>query len=351
MATIIPTPCNQEVEKYLELWDTNDKFVLQEKSINKLFTEIFPDNTNIEHVLIKASVLNDFYSTNIFSIFDMAKHIVSLDIDKRLKKGDETLISEIGHIVIADKEKYFYSFATKYCSHHNPETFPIYDSYVDKVLMHFKKRDKFTVFKQSDLKDYPTYKDILSQFAKFYGITSYSLKELDMYLWQLGKEFFSQKIALPTGFFKNGEKYLQTIKNPKYETSNPDDFEDGINPYIDADVFLHGSCQLFAFALHNKYEYTGLNLQTESNEYAHFFCKANFMGKDVYIDVRGITENLNDVISQFIYREKYEIVEYDFKNEKVLSKEEAHGLEFAEHIINIHPDFYNINGLGGAFYE
>ena len=79
--------------------------------------------------------------------------------------------------------------------------------------------------------------------------------------------------------------------------------------------------------------------------------QSKFHRKRIYIDVRGITENLNDVISQFIYREKYEIVEYDFKNEKVLSKEEAHGLEFAEHILNIHPDFYNINGLGGAFYE
>lgn len=193
MTALIPTPCNQEVEKYLELWDSNDKFVLQEKSINKLFTEIFTDNTDMEHVLIKASVLNDFYSTNVFSIYDMATHIVSLDIDERLKNGDEDLVSKIGHTEIAGKKKYFYSFATKYCSHHNPEAFPIYDSYVEKVLMHFKKKDKFAVYKQDDLKDYPTYKDILSQFAKFYGITSYSLKELDMYLWQLGKKFFPQK--------------------------------------------------------------------------------------------------------------------------------------------------------------
>ena len=171
----------------------------------------------------------------------MAKHIVNLDIDERLINGDEDLVSEIGHIVIADKEKYFYSFATKYCSHHNPEAFPIYDSYVDKVLMHFKKMDKFAAYKQDDLKDYPTYKKILKKFAEFYGITSYSLKELDMYLWQLGKEFFSKKVVLPTGFFKDREKCLQTIKNPKYETSDPDDFEDRINPYIDADVFLHGS--------------------------------------------------------------------------------------------------------------
>lgn len=70
--------------------------------------------------------------------------------------------------------------------------------------------------------------------------------------------------------------------------------------------------------------------------------------KDVYIDVRGITANLNDVISKFTVGEKYEIVEYDFRNEKVLSKAGKHGLEFAEHIINIYPDFYNVNNLGGV---
>ncbi|MCI9545761.1 MAG: hypothetical protein HFH60_03590 [Lachnospiraceae bacterium] len=192
MAIYISNPCNQEVEKYLDKWDSNEKFVSQENSINKLFTEIFPDNTNIEHVLIKASVLNDFYSTNIFSIYDMAKHIVSLDIDESLKKGDASLVFKIGHIVIAGKERYFYSFATKYCSHHNPEAFPIYDSYVEEVLIHFKKKDRFAKFKQSDLKNYHKYKKILLAFMDFYNITSYSPKELDMYLWQLGKKFFSQ---------------------------------------------------------------------------------------------------------------------------------------------------------------
>lgn len=28
----------------------------------------------------------------------------------------------------------FYSFASKYCSHHNPLDYPIYDIYVDEVL-------------------------------------------------------------------------------------------------------------------------------------------------------------------------------------------------------------------------
>lgn len=93
-------------------------YVLQERSLNKLFIETFPNNTKIEDILIKASALNDFYSTNIFSIFPVAKHILSLNIDERLKAGDTSLVSEIASVEINGKKKVFYSFA-KYCSHHN----------------------------------------------------------------------------------------------------------------------------------------------------------------------------------------------------------------------------------------
>lgn len=189
----IPTPSNHEIERYLNEWKGNEKFVMQEKSIDKLFTDLFPDNTDIEGILIKASVLNDFYSTNIFSIFDIAKHIVGLNIDERLKKGDEQLVSEIGHIEIKEKKRYFYSFATKYCSHHNPVAFPIYDSYISKVLMYFKSMDRFAKFTQNDLRDYPKYKNILEKFKEYYEITSHNYKEIDMYLWQLGKKFFLKK--------------------------------------------------------------------------------------------------------------------------------------------------------------
>ncbi|UTW70364.1 hypothetical protein KHA80_07545 [Anaerobacillus sp. HL2] len=46
--------------------------------------------------------------------------------------------------MIGEKKKNFYSFATKYCSHHNPLDYPIYDSYVDEVLRHFRNRDGFS---------------------------------------------------------------------------------------------------------------------------------------------------------------------------------------------------------------
>ena len=189
----IPRPCKKEVEKYLKRWDSLENYVLQESSLNKLFFNTYPENKDIDDILIKASSLNDFYSTNIFSIFPVAKHILLLDIDKRLKKGDTTLVDDIANVEINGVKKCFYSFASKYCSHHNPNEYPIYDSYVEKILLYFSKKDAFGKFKKEDLKIYHKYKTILLEFKKFYNIDEYTLKDIDRYLWQLGKDYFLKK--------------------------------------------------------------------------------------------------------------------------------------------------------------
>lgn len=189
----IPTPCQEEIIKYLNKWDSLENYVLQESALDKLFFKTYPNNTDINDILIKASSLNDFYSTNIFSIFSVAKHILELNIDNRLKENDESLVNDIANVKINGKEKRFYSFATKYCSHHNPINFPIYDSYVEKILLYFNKKDNFANFKKEELKDYSNFKDVLVKFKQFYNIDSYNLKDIDRYIWQLGKEYFPNK--------------------------------------------------------------------------------------------------------------------------------------------------------------
>ena len=189
----IPTPNKKEVDKYLKKWDSLENYVLQENALDKLFFETYPENKDINDILIKTSSLNDFYSTNIFSIFPVAKHIQKLNIDKRLKSFDESLVNDIANITINGKSINFYSFATKYCSHHFPRNYPIYDSFVEKVLMYFQKRDKFYDFKKDDLKNYSCFKNILIQFKKYYGIDEFNLKDIDRYLWQIGKEYFPKK--------------------------------------------------------------------------------------------------------------------------------------------------------------
>ena len=138
-------PCSLEIREYILKWDGLEDYVNQERALDKLFLELCKDNHSIENIIIKCSALNDFYS-----------------------------------------------FASKYCSHHRPDIYPIYDSYVHKLLKYFRDRDGFTKFKEADLKTYQSYTDVILAFRKFYGLDSFTVKEIDKYLWQLGKEAFNR---------------------------------------------------------------------------------------------------------------------------------------------------------------
>lgn len=87
---IIIPPSPDEVQKYLLKWDNLGSYVVQEEAFDGLFMKTYPNNTDIKQVIIKVSTLNDFYSTNIIKVFNVAKHIIDLNIDERLAINDVT---------------------------------------------------------------------------------------------------------------------------------------------------------------------------------------------------------------------------------------------------------------------
>ena len=189
------TPSADEVERYIAKWYGLENYVNQEHALDKLFFELCPKNVCVEDILLKCSSLNDFYSTNIFDIHSVALHILSLNIDERLQNGDISLVEDIAHVEVGanKEERVFYSFATKYCSHHQPMRYSIYDNYVEKVLWHFQKKDKFSTFCREELKDYDTYMKAIKDFQDKYNLSRFNIKQLDQYLWQLGKEYFNPR--------------------------------------------------------------------------------------------------------------------------------------------------------------
>lgn len=185
-------PSIDEVNEYIQKWNKLEDYVNQENALDKLFLTLCKDNNSIENILIKCSALNDFYSTNIFKVHNVAQHYYTQNIDERLRIGDLSLIDDLANIEINGKRFYFYSFATKYCSHHRPDVYPIYDSYVHKLLKYFRDRDHFCSFRDKDLKSYRTYANVILALQKFYGLASFTIKDIDKYLWLLGKEAFNR---------------------------------------------------------------------------------------------------------------------------------------------------------------
>ena len=183
-------PCPQEVERYLRSWETLESYSAQEQALDELFTRHCPENRSLTDVLIKVSLVNSVYSTNIYSLVPVAQHILALDIDPRLSAGDLTVVGDIQKVTIGGKERNFYSFASKYCGHHAPETFPVYDRNVEKMLCYFRDADGLLDFRDSELKEYPSFHRIFQQFRTAYGLTGYSLRDVSKYLWQMGKKHF-----------------------------------------------------------------------------------------------------------------------------------------------------------------
>lgn len=199
--TDIEKPSEEEMEYYLSYWENLENYKVQEDALYKLFHTTYPNNTEIEDILVKVTVLNVFYSTNIFKVYNVAKRIHDLNIDERLRAYDPTLVDDIAEVHYNNGVvKHNYSFATKYCSHHFPTEYPIYDSYIEKVLIYFRDKDNFSEFDKRDLRNYSKFKKILLDFRDFYNLNKYTLKQLDQYLWQLGKDKF------PKNYSKSNKK-------------------------------------------------------------------------------------------------------------------------------------------------
>lgn len=165
---------------------------IKEDTIVKLFSEV-PENNNISNILVKCATLNSLASTNIIDVFYIAEHILKLNIDDRLKQGDYKLVDEIGRkIIVGSSKRAHYSFASKYCSYHLPRKYSIYDRYVALVLTELQDRDSYSDFKRTeDLRSYERYMKALEDFRNYYGFPEedFSKKNLDKYLWLLGKEW------------------------------------------------------------------------------------------------------------------------------------------------------------------
>jgi len=187
----IPRPSVEQVKFYLDKWNLLESYTANESELNRLFWDRYPTNDVRDEILNKVAILDKAYSTHLKSIFDMATHIFQLKIDDRLQSGDESLVSDIANLVLSNgSPRIEYSFATKYCSHHRANDYPIYDSYVEKLLLHSRDVDGFAKFHKKDLRNFSIFKQVILEFRKFYSLENFSIKEIDRYLWLLGKEKF-----------------------------------------------------------------------------------------------------------------------------------------------------------------
>ncbi len=75
-----------------------------------------------------------------------------------------------------------------------PTGYPIFDGVVSKLINEYQRLDEFSeFFWQNELsRDYLKFKRTIEAFQQKYGLTDFSYKELDKFLWVYGKEYFGK---------------------------------------------------------------------------------------------------------------------------------------------------------------
>lgn len=193
MNGIITKPQRDDIEDAVAQFDRENKEI--EEALLSLFRQ-YPANSSPADVLLKVTCLNTLYSTQIRlysarvpSILDVVYHIVNANIDSDLRVGSPEVIGRIATIKIAEKaNRYYYSFATKYCSWHKPESYPIFDSRVLQYLCYLRNQDFLSHFSQDSLWIYTEFKRVIEEFRSNNKLEDFTFKQLDKFLYLQGSK-------------------------------------------------------------------------------------------------------------------------------------------------------------------
>lgn len=184
----------KDMKKYITVWQNEmSGYVENESVLEELFVKnsATKTNTDLHTVMVKCAVLDNFYSTYITgpNFSTLAKGIISIkDIDKRIAEGDHSLVEEIANVGHSfSSPKTLYSFATKFCSHHNPKAFPIFDSIVAGLLSKVLKDDSsLAQCSRKDMRIYDRYVSSIDSVIEKY-LQGATYKQFDRYFWTYGK--------------------------------------------------------------------------------------------------------------------------------------------------------------------
>ncbi len=119
-----------------------------------------PSNTKLEDIKLKIGMVSDRDLDQAGASESMAKHILDLKIDPRLKANDLDVVEDIAGVEVNGKKMNLLRFASLYCNFHNPDVYPIYsDQHLD-MYRNYIAEHKLSV-KPEDLVHYKVFKSVL----------------------------------------------------------------------------------------------------------------------------------------------------------------------------------------------
>lgn len=135
-------PENQE-RLLLRVQQSFQEFLERQEEVRRFFEENLVNQDQMYNVLLKIRAIDNLYGTNTHNKNDLAERISHIhDIDDRLREGDITLIHDIADLMhnngqeITDEQ---FTFASRFCTLHQPELFPLYDALMAKTIVIIRK--------------------------------------------------------------------------------------------------------------------------------------------------------------------------------------------------------------------
>lgn len=143
--------------------------------------------TTPEACLIKATVINSLYQTNVFAITRMANHVSSVFSGRRPVRHGPALVERIANMPGRNGTRggrQHISFASKYAHFFiDPNRYPIYDKYANRMVKYHLGRNNQV---NTPGRCYQAFVKNLARLSKAAAWTGTN-RELDKYLWIAGQ--------------------------------------------------------------------------------------------------------------------------------------------------------------------
>ena len=181
MTAPVQKPTAAEVRAACAQYDR--EHALSEQALDELIRQ-YPRNVDLREVLLKVVAVNSLCHTHIFDVEAVARHIHDdvPELDAMMAAGSPDAVHQIAKLAIHGKHYNLYSFATKYCSRHNPGAYPVYDLRVEHYLCTLQKTHSFGAFSHADLCTYPKFLSLMGVFRNAFGLRAFSYQEIGKFL-------------------------------------------------------------------------------------------------------------------------------------------------------------------------
>lgn len=150
---------------------------------NRCFDFVKANAKNTELLIIeeKISAINRGL-LEVHDLSAMARHILSIAPDQKLRDGDLDLVGEIASLDGPARHDLL-NFASTYCNFHRPEIYPIQSPVTEGLMRLFAGK------KEGEIRSYTDFVQITGEFMDTYDFDSFTFYELEKCLWLKAADF------------------------------------------------------------------------------------------------------------------------------------------------------------------